>query len=279
MRILCTFPGRNGDLIWSLPTMRAISEHVGSAVDLQIPGEFAPLAPLLQQQPYLHEVIISPEWALLPERVLTPPQLAKTYYRTFHLGYRGWPSKPLPFEVQANLEAQWQAKDGAVPQGDLGRPWITAKPFDDAVGDPYPVTAGWSDCWFELKFGLCKLIAPAYEPFPIVCPIGSRWSLETAVVPLPHGGPRVFETDWEAAARFIQSARVFLGDCSALHVLAVALGTPVVLVEPMEARWNPIFYPLGMDGPQVIVVKGLDGRPTFDARHVADTMKQVLDAR
>jgi hypothetical protein len=72
---------------------------------------------------------------------------------------------------------------------------------------------------------------------------------------------------------------VFLGDCSAWHVLAMAMGIPVVLVEPLEARWNPIFYPLGMDGPQVTMVRGNDGNPTFDARHVADALTRALASR
>ncbi len=47
---LCTFPGRYGDIIWALPTVRGISEVEGP-VDLLIAGEFASIVPLLEQQP------------------------------------------------------------------------------------------------------------------------------------------------------------------------------------------------------------------------------------
>ena len=89
----------------------------------------------------------------------------------------------------------------------------------------------------------------------------------------PDAQERVEATAW------IAGAKVLLTDCSALHVLAVALGIPTVIVEPMEARWNTIFYPLGFDGPQVTIVKGLDGQPTFDARHVTETLSKVINGR
>ena len=84
---------------------------------------------------------------------------------------------------------------------------------------------------------------------------------------------------WEQHATTFRNADVVLACNSALHVLAVAVGTPVVMVEPLEARWNPIFLPLGMDGPQITVVKGNDGRPTWDSRAARDTLLAVLQRR
>jgi hypothetical protein len=54
------------------------------------------------------------------------------------------------------------------------------------------------------------------------------------------------------------------------------LGKQVVMVEPNEARWNPIFYPYDKTGGRVELVVGNDARPTFDARHVADTLKRFM---
>ena len=116
------------------------------------------------------------------------------------------------------------------------------------------------------------LLRDTFRPLLQLTPVhnGGRWG-DTPFSIATHS------CTWPQAARHIRHAKVFLGDCSALHVLAVALGTPVVLVEPMEARWNPIFYPLGMDGA-VQVVKGNDGRPTWDARHVGDVLRERLGA-
>jgi hypothetical protein len=82
--------------------------------------------------------------------------------------------------------------------------------------------------------------------------------------------------NWEETVTAIQAADVFLGCNSGLHVLACAIGKPVIMMEPSPARHNPIFFPLGTTGPQVTLVLGNDGQPTWDARAVADTLHRVL---
>lgn len=283
MRILTCFPGRFGDLLWALPTVRAISETYGVPVDLQIAGEFAGLAPLLTLQPYISSVIPDDRWSLSQP---TPrPKLAgeeDSYDRVHDLYWHGgWPTLPLPVEVfqRSLIEKEW------VPPLDLGRPWITV---------PLPnwkwtlnLTFGFSDCWFELKHGLVELLLRgpysnqdgdeierggtlprAHADFRSLglFPAGSRWETEAGYGP----------TEWLEAAKRIAFGQVFLGDCSALHVLAVALGKPCVIYEPMAARLNPIFWPCGKDGPQVTLVRGLDGEATTDSRHTAETLERVL---
>ncbi len=261
MRVLCSFPGRAGDLIWALPAVRAISEHYQTSVDLLIAGEFAGMVPLLQQQPYLDGVLTDANWSLTPPNEWCPPwHPTEGYDRIYHLGYRGWPAKPLPFETQDTLATVWHLEDGPIPLIDLDRPWITADPVEHAS---LGITVGWTDCHFELKVGLMTLLER--HDWVLLPAPGSRWVTEQLYA----------SADWLSAARCIGESQVFLGDCSALHVLAVALGKPVVIYEPMEARWNPLFYPLGMDG-RVRVVKGHDGLPTIDARHTADVLKEVL---
>jgi len=265
MNILCTFPGRHGDILWALPTVRAICEHYGEAVDLQIAGEFAGLKPLLTPQPYIGQVIADDHWALVPPEEWRAPFTAY-YDAVYHLGYRGWPQEPL---AQATYRVAIADYGLPLPPLDLARSWI----HDDAPWTPaVEVIAGFADTHFELKIGLLAMLreSPRWSML-LLTPAngGGRWGSET---------PRCVSSrscGWAEATRHIRHATVFLGDCSALHVLAVAVGTPVVLVEPMEARWNPIFYPLGMDG-MVKVVKGNDGRPTYDARHVADALRAGL---
>lgn len=282
-RILCTFPGRHGDLLWALPTVRAIAETTGDPVDLQIAGEFGGLLPLLLAQPYLGSVFADARWGLTPpnawqappawpprreggeaEHFQTPPDPPIAYDKVYQLGYRRWPELPLPYEIDQTVRV-----DLELPPLDLTRPWIQpplgfASWREDQAGRR--VAMGWTECHFELKYGLsCLVAAQGWSLRPIMS--GGRWEAEGSTDP----------TTWGRAALVLSQADLFLGDCSALHVLAVALGKPVVLVEPMEARWNPIFYPLGMDGPQVTVVKGLDGQPTFDARHCAETLAKVLE--
>lgn len=256
MGVLCTFPGRYGDLLWALPTIRAIALAYNEPIDLQIGGEFAGIVPLLEQQPYLGEVAADPRWDITQWQAPTPPTEAD-YAQIYHLGNRRWPELPLPFETWQTFNTIY----GTLPELDLTQPWITAP----AMVYTRSYAAGFTEAYFEMKYGIFELVRArlnAAGHFGVSLCTGGRWQQEAH-----HPG-----CSWTEAAQWITESPVFLGDCSAMHVLAVALGVPVILCEPMEARWNPIFYPLGSSGPGVTLVTGNDGKPTFDARHVGDSI-------
>lgn len=277
MRVLVSFPGRYGDILWAMPVLRALSRRLNQPIDLAISGEFASIVPLLQQQDYLGQVTAYQTWSLAAPESWRGPMVgvADTYDAILHLGYRGWPQRPLPFEVLDTLNAQSQiggsqwTRFGTIPDAelDLQTPWITV----DGSASLTDLAVGFTEAWFELKFGLLCCLDAALPPYIVLTPPGTRWVTEMPPQTLP-----VCATDWIGSARIIRHATHFLGDCSALHVLAVALGTPAVIMEPMEGRWNPIFWPLGQDGPQVTVVRGNDGRPSFDARAVRAAVEQRL---
>ncbi len=263
MRILCSFPGRYGDIGWALPTCRALAERHDTPVDLVIAGEFAGILPLLRLQPYLGTVEALPDWHMTPPEEWKAPGLQGRLEGSgliVELGYRGWPGKPLPFAMA----------ETAGVEIDLTRPWISTPPSHDGT----VIAVGFTEAWFELKVGLLNLLGRQLPPHLILTPHGSRWQAERPLGPL--GPYQVCPCDWLQAATRIRNSRLFFGDCSALHVLAVGLGKKVLLCEPMEGRWNPIFYPLGMDGPQVTVIKGNTGLPSFDARHCADAIREAL---
>lgn len=226
---------------------------------------------LLLQQPYLAGVIADPRWSLTPPDDWKAPELPQQYDRVYHLGYRGWPALPLPY---ATLRVAQEVEELAGISVDLKRPWITVKD-GDCEND---IACGFTEAWFELKLGLCLAVDNLLPDYWLtqLTPCGTRWTSEGNLIDQAF---TVEGSDWVLAAQYIRDCRVFLGDCSALHVLAVALGKPCVIVEPMEARWDPIFWPLGMDGPQVRCVKGNDVQPTFDARHTADVLREVLRGR
>jgi hypothetical protein len=258
MKILCTFPGRYGDILWSLPTVRAISEYFGDPVHFLIAGEFAALLPVLQNQPYIRLASADTRWTLTPPNEWQPPYEHTGFDRVFHLGYRRWPQQPLPLEM-------WTlANHGNIDLAplDLTRPWID----NPSSATAWDVAVGFSEAHFELKAGLLSLLEARPGPsLRAVMPAG-RWTTETHCAPC----------SWSDALAVIQRSEIVLGCCSALHVLARAMGKPVVLMEPMEARWNPIFYPYGKTGQGVELVTGHDGLPTFDARHVRETLDRVL---
>jgi hypothetical protein len=263
-RTLVSFPGRAGDLLWACSVIRLIAEREGP-VDLLIAGEFASMIPLLAQQPYLARVVADPDWNMAEWKPPTVPCGPRDV--VYHLGYRRWPELPLPHEVYRTATHEYALP---LPPLDLSRPWITAPPWSQV---PHTLAVGWTDCHFELKLGLMVLLEERSwdPPFDGVMlpPAGSRWCTEYKYQPV----------DWLEAARRIAASVAFLGDCSALHVLARAMAKPVILYEPMTARLNPIFLPYGTTGHGVELVIGLGGQATTDARHTAETIEKVLHAR
>jgi hypothetical protein len=282
---LCTFPGKFGDLLWALPTVRAIAARLGAPVDLIIARDYWAIASLIAQQPYVDTCWASPLWVTQETAPISPRLPAwmdrPEYDHILHLGYRGW---PLP-DVVRHTAVSASISDSAlmshpIQETELGLdvPWITVPPpLVDQHSRSYPyLPVGFTEEHFELKVGLVTLLstlAPGYGVLTMLTTPGSRWVKE-------YGGiGRVLVTDWVQAAQILLLAPVFLGDCSALHVLAVACGIPAVIMEPSVARHHPVFWPLGQTGPQVTLVRGGDGQPTFDARHVHDTLMTVLTQR
>jgi hypothetical protein len=274
MRILATMPGRIGDILWAMATVRAISETYGWPVDVACATSgkhYESILPLLAHQPYIAETACLADWCPRedgpdPFTPREPPPTAYDagrYDQVFHLGYAGWPTPDLARDLYDRFDRQYTA--GVVSRAPaplaLARPWITP-PY---TLDPLDLVVGFTDEHFELKYGCYWLLRHRYGSWVTVA--GSpRWRDEAGLSHVP----------WGTAAAWVASSRLFVGCCSALHVLACAIGTPVVLLEPAPARWNGIFYPYGTYGPQVTLVRGSDGQPTCDARHLIETIDRQL---
>jgi len=280
MTILTSCPGKYGDVLWAMPTCRTLAEHFGAPIDLVLSARYGDpsFCTLLAAQPYLNRVWADPLWQI-EERGSAPTNPwhftpEGDWDRVIHLGYQRWPQNVLPTETYLSAVSQL---GHTLPPLDLTKPWSSVEPLPC----PRSIAVGFTDEHFELKFGLAQLLSTTFvrqeedDDLPqdngkyALWPSArqdSRWHRE--------GGCR--SCDWLEAEKVISSCQAFLGDCAALHVLAVALGKPCVIMEPSEARWNPIFWPLGMDGLQVTCVKGHDGRPTFDARAVRHAIEEVL---
>lgn len=285
MRILVTFPGKIGDILWAMATVRAISETYGGPVDFACCAEgrhFESILPLLAGQSYIDRAWCFASWQpreggpdpFTPRQPAMDTAIAAQYDAIYHLGYEGWPTPDLARDIYERFlqqyTAEWRVVFAPAPL-DLDRPWITAP---DYILDRTDLTWGMTDEHFELKYGLYWLLRTHYvyvpntaKPLAWVNVSGSaRWRTEGG-----HG-----HTAWESAAVWISGTRLFVGCCSALHVLACAVGTPAVLVEPAHARHHDVFYPYGKEGPQVTLVMGSDGLPTCDARHCIETIDRKL---
>ena len=286
MRILCTFPGKYGDLLWALPTIRAISRRVGTPVDLVVAAPFGSICPLIEQQNYIGRCWASPDWQVQDTAPISPrvPPIGVvgSWDLILHLGYTGWPMPDLVRHTLATANAAltdlrnpgnrvdyWiQIEEHAL---DLSTPWITTPRVALPLPPSHLVAVGFTDEHFELKYGVSLLQGSGGLPCTAYRVIGAsaRWQTEASL-----GG-----LTWEGSAETLAGAAAFLGCCSALHVLAVAMGVPAIVMEPNPHRHNAVFYPLGTTGPQVTLVRGVDGLPTWDSRHTADTLTHVLTQR
>lgn len=87
MKILCTHPGRLGDLVWALPAVRWLSETYKCRVDLWLECELAPLKEVLEAQPYIGSVVIDTDWVTVegaPRQPARPPSEAYAAHLRTH---------------------------------------------------------------------------------------------------------------------------------------------------------------------------------------------------
>lgn len=89
--ILVTFPGKMGDLIYSLPAIISLREHFGCSIDYQTSEYCRPAISLIKSQPCIEDCFIDPDYVLenfyygcQPPLMSEPPG----YDRVFHLGFR-----------------------------------------------------------------------------------------------------------------------------------------------------------------------------------------------
>lgn len=89
--ILVTAPGKLGDLIYSLPAVKALAAHYKRPVTFQTSEYCASLAPLLNEQTCIKSVIIDPAYKLEHTRFGCQPWRMSEptgFGRIFHLGFR-----------------------------------------------------------------------------------------------------------------------------------------------------------------------------------------------
>lgn len=233
-------------------------------MDFCISEAYGSIAGLVGKQEYVREAWGEKEWQIRETAPITPaePEIDLSRYdKVIHLSMKGWPmSKTL-------AEGYWLAAQEQVPglrPLDLERPWIKADP--EVTQDRVDVAVGFTDNWFELVYGLFNLVTDALpeHSFGMLAAPGSRWATEA------HWMAR----SWEEAAVLIDSSKLFFGCCSALWVLANALGKRTVIAEPMEGRWDKVFW---LEAERNVMVMGGDGRPTFDARACVQQVRAALE--
>lgn len=308
---LCTFPGKFGDILWALPTIREIARQAGQPVHLAIGGKYSPLLELLKAQPYVAAAFAVEGWEEGEHASWDPPEellIPGAYDKVYHLRYPDWPHHSLPSETVLTasklgaLYTPFGAEELASVMRSMDQPWITPPDFPcSSPGayqpEPWPragrhIYLGWSDEHFELKLGLTALLATQLGQYRnLICRAlpRSRWEGEESrrvlcADPQSEYGEDLVDLgagDWLMTARTLARCKLYVGCLSAQWVLANALGIPCCVIEPNPARHNPIFWwdgPIEKDGkPRNRMVLGNDGKPTFDARAAVLAVKEELE--
>lgn len=230
-RYLTSFSGKAGDILWSLPTVRAVSQLTGGPVDFCCMPQYKSLLPLLEYQPYIGRAFVVEDWKCTgsphgDQPWKAPSHVESGYEKVWHLGYRKPPDLPLIdfTAVQAGVEL----KPPVLPF--LEAPECTSTP----AGEKY-VACGFNPGYKHLK----ERFRAAFDPGIKV--------VDTETVP------------WLEAASLIKHAVCFVGCRSSNAVLAHGVNQQALIYEPDLARsgygrpwWRrvvrKIVYPLAPEG-------------------------------
>lgn len=218
MSTLVTFPGKFGDILWSLPTARALSRMIGEPVVFAMMPQYAALIPLLEKQSYIQRATVFPRWFCTGSPHGDQPWLPPTdaieggpYDRVFHLGYRGHPGMNgfprLPL-------MEFTASQQGLSFVENPIPFLDVEKME--VGRPY-VAYAFNQDYAPQKQAFLAGMKTTFQDIELV---------------------DVATNSWLAAAMLIKGAVCFIGCRSANYVLAHGVGQRCLIYEPHPGRWK-----------------------------------------
>lgn len=98
MRIACTHPGKMGDTLYALPTIRQIAKDTGSKIDFYTSEYCAPLRRLFEYQLSIGRFYISPGYIIERMDMGVQPYIMPVhpgYDVVYHLGFRRVPNQAI----------------------------------------------------------------------------------------------------------------------------------------------------------------------------------------
>jgi hypothetical protein len=98
MTIAVSFPGKIGDLLYSLCTVRKISENYTEFIDFYTSEYCRPLEKLIRYQPYIRDFIVPANYKIDNMMCGVQPwnmNIQGEYSQIFQLGYKKFPNKSL----------------------------------------------------------------------------------------------------------------------------------------------------------------------------------------
>ncbi len=249
---LCTFSGKYGDILWSMPTAKYISERiVGEQVDFAVMPYYQNLLPLLVEQNYIDRAFIVEDWLRTHsnhgDQPWQPPKWIEEggphgydkeergikprapYKKFWHLGYRGHPGISAPSMPLIDFVSYQQGISfngwSVVPFLDVSDSveeeakmiHFSSGPMKEVIREKRLVTFSFNEQYAELKKEFLE----------------SLWSK------CQGSGLEFFnvaEVGWKEATWLIKKSLVYVGCRSACWVLANGVGKTIISFEPHPSR-------------------------------------------
>jgi hypothetical protein len=237
-KTLCTFSGKFGDILWSLPTVRELSRKHNEKVDMGIMPSYRSLLPLLQQQEYIDTAFVNEPWACEGSPYGDQPAIPQNdealryqYENVYHLTYRHHPAPNQPLVDFIASQQGIVLPEPVCPFISTGAAIFPAhaNEADNQYWDLILTKAGrWKNKPEDfIAYSFNELYADQKGAF-----------LNTLRSLLPD--EQFIETNklsWRMATFVIKSAKAFVGCRSSQYVLASGVGQAnIFLYEPHPAR-------------------------------------------
>lgn len=237
--VLCTFSGKYGDILWSLPTAREISRMLGKKVDFFTMPYYDSLAPLLEGQSYIERAGVISDWVRINSNCgdqpwSIPAPFEQQYAQSFPLTYKAHPgiSAPsMPLIHFVAFQHGIQLKDPIVPFIEV----------DDKLDGTNDLIGNWIAWSFNEQYDTEK------QEFKTELQLQM---LDTGIVFVD-----VSKLPWKNAAWTIKHSVIYVGCRSACWVLAQGIGKETITFEPHPARHSTGFLgkvfgnPYGQETP------------------------------
>ncbi len=215
-KLACTHPGKLGDALYALPTIRELSRRHGKLVDFYTSSYCEPLRKLFEAQHCIDRFIVAPRYVLRDFSCGGQPwqiPIDEPYAATYQLGFRGLPHEPLPDYISASAH---------LPPGLPIR--YDFEPTEPEIDEPYIVVAP-------------RPTIPVFRELPERSPVRI---VEIGGAGEGTGSPLVIDKtgiDMLDVLPLLARARAFVGYHSAMLVLANGFPIPKVVWTPPGAFW------------------------------------------
>jgi hypothetical protein len=244
-RIACSHPGRLGDALYALPTIRKLSQILETPIDFYTSEYCEPLRRLFEYQSSINEFIVPDDYVIERHDCGIQPwrmPIPNVYDRVYHLGFRGVPTESLDFFIAHSVGL------------DKPAPIQYEHPNMGTLAHDYIVLAARGETTFKQLFKAVIHLCPID-----VVEIGGSNEAIGGELTLDMTGVDFLDT-----LDLIAGAKGYVGLISSQ--LALANGFPIPKVAPHDGRsWDMRhvvygrhnYYPILPDAQKVLEILGL----------------------